>query len=318
MANATPSRLGQADATGATDALFLKVFAGEVLTSFHRNSAFRPRHQVRVIASGKSAQFPVTGQVAAFYHTPGSEILGQTLRANERVITIDDQLIAPAFLANVDEAKNHYEVRSIYSGEIGEALAKQYDQNVGRVFVNAARTGAVITGANSGGYSEDAGYSSDGTKLWTGIFNAGVQLDTKDIPANERYGWIKPVQYALVVQSEKPINRDLNPSGNNGSIASGNVEMVNSIILVKTNNLPSANDVGNTDLPTARQHDFSPTQVLIGHRSAAGTVQLQDITMESAYDIRRQGTLMVGKYLVGHGELRPEAAYELRTGAPAG
>jgi hypothetical protein len=38
--------------------------------------------------------------------------------------------------------------------------------------------------------------------------------------------------------------------------------------------------------------------------------------MESAYDIRRQGTLMVGKYLVGHGELRPEAGVELRTGAP--
>ena len=39
--------------------------------------------------------------------------------------------------------------------------------------------------------------------------------------------------------------------------------------------------------------------------------------MEQAYDIRRQGTLMVGKYLVGHGPLRPEAGWELRTGAPA-
>jgi hypothetical protein len=46
MANATPSRLGQANAAGDVQALFLKVFAGEVLTAFHRESAFRPRHMV--------------------------------------------------------------------------------------------------------------------------------------------------------------------------------------------------------------------------------------------------------------------------------
>jgi hypothetical protein len=65
MANATPSRLGQIDAAGDPQALFLKVFAGEVLTAFNRDSAFRPRHMVRTIASGKSAQFPVTGLASA-------------------------------------------------------------------------------------------------------------------------------------------------------------------------------------------------------------------------------------------------------------
>jgi hypothetical protein len=36
-----------------------------------------------------------------------------------------------------------------------------------------------------------------------------------------------------------------------------------------------------------------------------------DLAAESEYDIRRQGTLMVAKYAVGHGILRPEAAVEL-------
>jgi len=35
--------------------------------------------------------------------------------------------------------------------------------------------------------------------------------------------------------------------------------------------------------------------------------------MESEYDIRRQGTLMVGKLAYGHGILRPEAAVEIKT-----
>jgi len=35
--------------------------------------------------------------------------------------------------------------------------------------------------------------------------------------------------------------------------------------------------------------------------------------MESEYDIRRQGTLMVAKMALGHGILRPEAAVEIQT-----
>lgn len=46
---------------------------------------------------------------------------------------------------------------------------------------------------------------------------------------------------------------------------------------------------------------------------AVGTVKLLDLAQEMAYDIRRQGTLIVSKYAVGHGILRPECAVELKT-----
>lgn len=317
MSDALVSRLGQANAAGDPTALFLKVFGGEVLTAFDRSSAFRERHTVRTIASGKSAQFPVTGLAQARNHTPGEEILGGTIRAGERVIVIDDMIIAPAFIANIDEAMNHYEVRSIYSNEIGEALGKLYDQNVARAFISAARGAAVIDDLQGGAFANNAAFDNDGSVLWQGIFNAGVTLDTKDIPASERYAWLKPVQYALVVMSEKPINRDINDGQMNGSIAVGNVERVNSIALVKTNNLVTTDDRANTDVSSNLRADYSVTRGIVGHRSAAGTVQLQGVALESGYDLRRQGTLMVGKYLTGHDKLRPEAAVELRTGAPA-
>ena len=35
--------------------------------------------------------------------------------------------------------------------------------------------------------------------------------------------------------------------------------------------------------------------------------------MESDYDIRRQGTLLLGKLAYGHGILRPESAVEITT-----
>jgi hypothetical protein len=38
-----------------------------------------------------------------------------------------------------------------------------------------------------------------------------------------------------------------------------------------------------------------------------------DLSTEMAYDIRRQGTLVVAKYAIGSGILRPECAVELKT-----
>ena len=53
MSNATPVSLGRVNASGSEDALFLKVFAGEVLTSFERASVTAGAEMVRSIASGK-------------------------------------------------------------------------------------------------------------------------------------------------------------------------------------------------------------------------------------------------------------------------
>jgi hypothetical protein len=42
-------------------------------------------------------------------------------------------------------------------------------------------------------------------------------------------------------------------------------------------------------------------------------VKLLDLSMRMSYDERRLGTLIVSKYAVGHGVLRPECAVELAT-----
>lgn len=61
MANATPSRLGFINASSdgsfaQSTALFLEVFAGEVLTAFTETNVMLPLTTVRTIQHGKSAQ----------------------------------------------------------------------------------------------------------------------------------------------------------------------------------------------------------------------------------------------------------------------
>jgi len=123
-----PSRLGE-NAGTATNAkeLFLKVFAGEVLTAFNTTNIAMPLHRVRTISSGKSAQFPMTGLTLTDTLPAGNEVVPRAIAHSEKVVTINDLLVSSAFIARIDEAMNHYDVRSIYSTEIGNALAKAAD-----------------------------------------------------------------------------------------------------------------------------------------------------------------------------------------------
>ena len=59
MSNATISSIGQVNSAGDANALFLKVFSGEVLSTFARENQMLGMSTVRTISSGKSAQFPV-------------------------------------------------------------------------------------------------------------------------------------------------------------------------------------------------------------------------------------------------------------------
>lgn len=316
ISNATPSRPGQANLAGNPRALFLSVFGGKVLEAYDRESYFRNRHMVRTIPEGQSAKFPVTGFTNAYIHTPGAEITGELIRGNERLISIEDMIVAPIFISSIDELQNHFDYQAIAARQIGQALAKRYDQNVARTLIAASRATKVIDDGYDGFQIQDANFATDGGALWQAAFNAGVRFDQIDAPATDRQMALRPVQYALLVRSEKPLDRDLGNDGN-GSLAKGNIVEVNSIAIGKTNNLPGADDRAAVDQPTYRKLDYSPTVGVIFGNNAVGTLQLQDITMESGYDMRRQGDLMIGKYLVGHGILRPEESIELRTSTPA-
>jgi hypothetical protein len=307
MANANSSRLGQVNASGSATDLFLKVFSGEVLATFQQNNQFLTKTMMRNIASGKSAQFPATGIATTGYHTPGAEILGDAIKHAERVVTIDDLLVSSVFIANIDEAMNHYDVRSVYSNEVGFQLARTMDNNIAQVGVLAARASSTITGGNGGSSLTNASYGSDSAVLAGGLFDAAKTLDQKNVPDADRFAYFRPAQYYLLAQNTTVINQWY---GGQGSISEGNVLKVGGIEIVKTNSLPSTNI---TTGVAAYQGNFANTVGLVMQKGAVGTVKLMDLATESAYDIRRQGTLIVAKYAVGHGILRPEAAVELKT-----
>ena len=159
MANiaTTPSRLGLVNDTGAeTNALFLKVFSGEIITTFDHVNVMLATTNVRSISSGKSAQFPVTGTATAAYHTPGQDILAEgtgstsaylsKVKHAEVIITINDLLVSSVFIDSLDDAKNHYDVRGEYSKQMAIALSTEADKNLIRLGLLGARATATPAG----------------------------------------------------------------------------------------------------------------------------------------------------------------------------
>ena len=291
MANATVSRLGQVNASGDANALFLKVWSGEVLATFQRENKMLGMTMTRQISSGKSAQFPVVGTTSSSYHTPGNEITGSSIKHAEKTISIDDLLISSAFLSNLDEAKNHYDVRSIYTSEMGRALANKVDQHLLQLAVLSAQASATITGGDGGTQITDADAKTNAGSLIGSIFECAQALDENDVPSEDRFAVVTPDIYYQIVQNDKILNRDFG-ANNNGVYADGTVIKVAGVNIVKSNTAVTAfTDQSASISGTNNTYNVDASNVacVVFHKSAIGTVKLMDLAMESEYDIRRQG-----------------------------
>ena len=346
--NTSPSRVGLIEGGSDNDALFLKKFSGEILQTFEESNVFKALHTIRTIENGKSAQFPVTGIASAAYHTPGENIADggnsylSDIKKTEKIINIDKMLIASTFLANIDDVKNHYDIRSVYANELGKALAVRFDTALAKVFMAAARQSANLSQVGKAGGQLDVPNndfsapgvvgtpaSFTGADLVAAFFTAAQKLDENDVPSDGRFCVLRPQEYYKLVTGAdssnsfnllSAVNADI---GGQGSIAQGTVPQIAGISIYKSNHIPStdlsavssgdgdsANDVFGVS-GVGYNGDFRNSFGIISHSAAVGTVKLLDLATESEYQIERQGTLFVAKYAMGHGVLRPECAIEL-------
>jgi hypothetical protein len=289
--------------------MFLRVFGHEVMTAFRAKTRTADKHMVRTITSGKEATFPAIGIGSAAIHVPGTELVGTTVNQAERVITIDGVLIADRFLAQIDEYMNHFDMRGPLSEDVGNVLAQAWDKNVFQTLILAARAAATVTGLPGGSVITNANAATVADALYSAIKLASQKLDENNIPEEDRYCALRPAFYSLVLDATKVVNKDY-VEGNNGGVDTGRVFQISGVSLVKSNNTPITNIA--TGL-AKYQVNASTTVAPVWHKSAVGTVKLMDLAVESEYEIWRQGWLLLAKYAMGSGILRPEAAVEIKT-----
>ena len=246
-------RSGQNNASGDVRGLYLKLYAGEVLTAFQSKNIMMPLHRVRTISKGKSAQFPMTGKYRdASYHTPGNEILPSASKQGERIVEIDDLLINAQFIPNIDEAMSHFDIRSVYTQEAGFALAKVADENILRMAIKAAIsenatigalniqkhsafddedfTGNVTFGADLAGHTAAVADARDPKFIAQAIMDARRIFDNANVPGepfvvmpSDMYYDMFKVHGTSNLNDLAIFNRDI---GGSGSVASGQVPTI--------------------------------------------------------------------------------------------
>ncbi len=298
----------------------LTVFSGEVFNAFNAASIAKGLVRNYTLRGAKSKQFLLTGTLGAGFHVAGQPILGDTaLKANAVTINADDLLVSSQFVYNLDEILSHYSQRAEIAKQIGEALAKFYDQRIFRVLDIASRASAAVTG-ESGGFevSIGSGKQFDAQAIVDGIFEARAVLEERNAPTDGISCVLSPRQYLSLISSVDTniLNREL--GGTQGSVNSGEgLYSIAGVKLYKSNNLPFM--AAYNSAVTGENNDYVDANAtcagLIFHKEAAGVVETVSPTVETTSDsfrVQYQGDLIVGKLSMGVGALRTSVAGSLQ------
>jgi len=270
------TQLGQANLTGDTRALYLKLFSGEMFKGFQNNTIARDLVMKRTLRNGKSLQFIYTGRTKSEFHTPGNSILGNSDGAPpvaEKTITVDDLLISSAFVYELDEILSHYDLRSEISRKIGYALAEKYDRLIFRAIARGARaaspvsaTGFVEPGGTQirvgSSTNESDAYSS--SALVTAFYDAAAAMDEKGVSMDGRVAVLNPRQYYELIQAVGTnglVNRDVQGSALQGG--NGIIEIAG-IKIYKSMNIPFLGNYGTKYGGTTGQTSPGNTGSFIG------------------------------------------------------
>lgn len=295
------------------DALFMKVFSGEVLTAFARNTVMMSRHQVRTIDHGKSASFAVMGRTRAKYLAPGNSLDDQRKKFEhtEKVIAIDGLLTADCLITDIDDAMNHYDVRVEYSRQLGEALAQSADCAIINELANMAAkdapvkenipdngtgvdkvkgTGKAFEFATGLELSQSAEY---GNKIIEGLLAARAAFTKNYVPMGDRYCLLTPEGYSALIKALMP------DSANYQALFDPNSGKLQTICGFEVIEVPHLLNEGVDGKHTLNaKYTDAGLQGIVFHRSAVGTVKLKDLAMERARRAEYQADQIIAKYAI--------------------
>ena len=300
----------------------LKLFSGEVFTAFNDATIFKGLIRNYTLRGGRSKQFLMTGKLAAGFHTPGEPILGAlSLKANEKTITLDDLLVSSQFVYDLDEIVSQYSQRAEISKQIGEALARFYDERLVRVLAKAATEASPVTD-EPGGFQVNigAGNTNNAQALVDGFFEAAAVLDERSAPQDGRVAALSARQYYSLISSVDTniLNREIGNS--QGDMNSGKgLYSIAGIRIVKSNVLAAQYGVNNDADVTGENNDYkvdnSNLAGLVFHKEAAGCVEAIGPSIETTsgdFHVQYQGDLIVGKLSMGADTLRTSVAGSLQ------
>lgn len=313
----TVSNPGQSPG-GSANELYYKEFAGLVLAAFTASNVTEGKFLVRRVPRGaKSASFPVLGKFSADYLSRGASlfdtggILGE-IEHNQRDIFIDLPLIAATFVHDIDTILSAYDVRAAYAKQLGRQLAESLSDFTMRVgLLGAAQTTALVSGGGVGTTITNTNAGTNASDLAAAILDAKDAMDSQNVPEENRYCFLTPQAYNLLLDGSAYINTDYNADGDMGK---GVVRRLFGFELVSAPNLPTSNlTTPSTGPMQTYTGDFSNTVAWCTQEEGVGQAIAAGPDIEEAYIAERDGYLVKAKIAQGVNWLRPECNVRIKT-----
>lgn len=320
---ATPMAIGSQTSSDTEKlALALKVFSGETLTAFARASVTNGKFIKRTIQSGKSAQFPVFGRTKAHYLKSGKSLddIRENIQQGERTIVIDGLLTADCLVFDLDDFIAHYDFRSPYATQLGEALAISMDASIlAEIAKEATNHTEVVPGIGSNTdvlHQTVATGSRIGINKETGVavrkllLEAKARMATNYVPPEDRYCFVTPEIHAALATNLDFLNSNY---GAAATLTNSNIISMDGFQIIECPHLTQGG-ADPTNVIQGDGHAFptaytSSNPILICHKSSVGVVSLKDISFETARRPEYQADQLIAKYAIGIGGLRREATF---------
>ena len=302
-------------------ALALKVFSGEVLTAFSRMSITSNKFTERAIANGKSAQFPAFGRTKAHYLKAGESLddKRENINSGERVIVIDGLLTADALVFDLDEFIAHYDFRTPYSNQLGEALAISVDASIlAEVAKEALNTTENVSGLGVGGVMQGTLTAGNalGINKATGaavrdlLLQIKAKMSKNYVPATDRYAFVSPDIHASLASNLDFLNSQY---GAHATLGDSDVINMDGFQIIECPHLTSGGD-DNANVIQGAGHIFPAAYagkepIIVCHKTSVGVLKLRDIAFEQARRPEFQADQLIAKLAIGVGGLRPESTF---------
>lgn len=337
--------IGQANATGSRSALYLKIFAGEVLDLLDRKLVVMNTTTVqRDLTGAKVASFPTFGDAAANYHVPGDDLVtdndDQTspedylsnIQVGEHLIYADRVLQSSILLDELEERLSHWDARSRFASKIATAIAEKTEDNLFRKIAAASGMGTDIQGTKISSW--DSGTNAvqatpTAAQLYDHIYAAAEDFDERNVASEGRFAAVNPSNFyallrltgAVSNKSYEAVHKDY-IGGQNGDLAMPNQMgmYIGNIFVMMSNGIPTTAGTTNNSwaLNSADSNAYDTAdmtklvRLLVWSRETLGTVRVRSPRMDVNYIPERLAHLVTVSQAMGHGVLRPEAAYTLR------
>ncbi len=273
----------------------------ETLEAFNRTNIGLGLVYKQTITNGNAGQFIIGGKSTggeADEYTRGTQVGVTDGTQDERTITLDRPQYIARRVDQFEEKVAHYDIRSMYTNQMGEALAYNVDKAIFTA-LEAAAVGTGLAGNPSGVTVTNAVIASAttpsdiGDALAESIFEAAAALRINDVNG-EAYVVVSPTNYSYLVQSGQAVNADF--TNGNGGFDTGIVRQVGGVTVLQSNNLPTT----------------VALEGLVFTREAVGVLELIGMrtNQETQIDFL-DSTLMTAYYSNGIGVLRPEASVKI-------